>query len=102
MKDADPTVCVLVLGLVVALLLACAGSSHTRIQSGMYSISCKRNRANCYEEAAAVCPRGFDILDGDSQRGAIVHPMGNSAIVTPTYKGELLVQCRKAKQASER
>lgn len=75
----------------LALLSAgCAGSWSEPAGPDTWSVGCKRSRANCYEEAKAVCPSGFEILDGDSQSGYYVS--GN--VIAPVYKGEMLVRCR--------
>ena len=78
---------------ILALLTACASSSNY-LGRGMYSIECRRSQGNCYEEAARVCPGGFDVMDGSGRQGAVVQSWGNTATVTPTYNGEMLVRCR--------
>jgi hypothetical protein len=70
------------LTLVLSALLACAGASHTQLGAGLYSIECRRGQANCYEEAAAVCPGGFDVQDSATQ-------------TEDTPKGSMLIRCRK-------
>lgn len=87
------------LTLTICALLACAGSSSTRIGRDTYSVECKRKRGNCYEEAARRCPHGFDVLDGSDHRGAVVvanqySPNTATATVIPTYDGELLIRCQ--------
>lgn len=81
----------------VGVLLACAGASSTRIGQDTYSIECKRKRGNCYEEAAAVCPNGFELIDGSESSGvyAVANNYGKTTTVTavPIYKGEMLVRC---------
>jgi hypothetical protein len=85
------------LGVCLGALLACAGASSTRVGRDTFTIECKRSRANCYEEAAAVCPNGFEVLDGVERSGtyATANTVGNTTTVTavPIYKGEMLVRC---------
>ncbi len=83
------------LGVCIVALLACAGSSHTKVAKGTYAIECKRNKGNCYEEAQTVCPGGFDIVDSDSKEGAIVthYEATDQYVATPTYNGEMLIKC---------
>jgi hypothetical protein len=78
----------------------------------MYAIDCKRNRANCYEEASLVCPGGFDVLDGSDHHGAYAvsntqaygtknHASAQTTTTyIPTYSGELLVRCATDQQAA--
>ena len=94
----------LALALWATTLLACAGASHTMIAADTYSISCKRNAGNCYEEAAKVCPSGFDVVDAQNQKGAVANTNYSTGqtTVTPTYQGQMLVRCRsRNKPAAE-
>lgn len=81
----------------IGALLACAGASSTKIGRDTYSIECRRNQGNCYEEAAERCDgRDFDVLDGSERNGALVTRTGeNAAMVTPVHHGELLIRCRR-------
>lgn len=91
--------------LCVAVLLACAGASSTQIGKDTFSIECKRNRGNCYEEAAEVCPNGFEMLDGSESSGvyAVANSYGKTTTVTavPIYKGEMLVRCTNQTASSD-
>lgn len=80
--------------LTIGALLACAGASSTKVGRDTFAIDCHTSRKNCYQEAAKVCPYGFDIADSSDKQGAIVTPVGDSAVVTPTYQGEMLVRCK--------
>ncbi len=54
-----------------------------------YEVTCRRNRANCWEEAQKRCPGGFTQVDGADRSSYIVS--GNAVI--PAYKGEMIIQC---------
>lgn len=54
-----------------------------------YEISCRRSRANCWQEAQKVCPGGFQQVDGADHTAYIV----SSGTVVPAYKGEMIVKC---------
>ncbi len=76
------------------LLMVSCGAESTYLGNGQWSVECRRSRGNCYEEAAYVCPHGFDVIDADDQRGAFITSNGDTATVMPTYKGQLLIRCR--------
>lgn len=86
-------------------LLACAHADSTKIGPGTYAIECNQKRRVCYEEAATVCPHGFDVLDGSDRSGtyATANTVGNQTTVTtmPIYKGEMLVKCHPRKKRRE-
>jgi hypothetical protein len=81
---------------------ACASSAHTWLSADTASISCKRNAANCYEEASAVCPRGFDVLDSQGKQGAVAWSNAYATTVAPTYDGQMLIRCRKPAPVEQR
>ena len=94
-----------VFALVIGLgVVGCAGASHTMIGPGMYAIECKRSQSNCWEEANEVCgPGQYDVLDRSGQSGT--HHMVNAYNgqymgSVPTYKGELIVQCKSPATAA--
>jgi hypothetical protein len=93
-----------ILGLLAFGLGAC-GATSTLVGPGAYSIECKRNRGECYQEAGRVCPQGFDVRDGSEQNGVYVQSQtyGNNTQTTafPTYSGTMLVQCKSGEQAAQ-
>lgn len=80
---------------VAILTTGCAGASSTQIANSpdRYDVTCRHGLGNCHEEAARVCPSGYTVVDRGEQSGAVVSPLGNSAMVTPVYKGEIIVEC---------
>lgn len=81
------------LALAVALLVSgCifAGASHSAAGPDTWAISCKRKKANCYEEAAEVCPRGYDVLDQESRPGFYA----DRTVAVSTYSGDMLIRCQ--------
>jgi hypothetical protein len=79
-------------------------ATSTAVGPNTFSIDCKRSRTHCYEEAATVCPRGYDVLDGSEQAGSFtqVNAYGNTAVATsyPTYEGQMLVRCSTGERAA--
>lgn len=57
-------------------------------------VTCRRALGNCYERANEECPNGFTVIDGTGHEGAVVSMIGSTAIATPTYDGELIVECK--------
>ena len=49
----------------MALTMGCATSSPVMGPDGTQhvNVKCPRDIANCYEEAAKVCPKGYDVVD---------------------------------------
>lgn len=85
-----------------ASLLGCGASSRAVRgpdgEPGWFAINCRRNQANCYEEAGAVCPAGYSIADSQGRMvyasGASVNRYGGNAWAASGYQGELLVKCK--------
>jgi hypothetical protein len=80
---------------VIGILLAsgCGAGSHAvRGPDGSQhqAISCRRSIENCWEEAARVCERGYDIVDKDSNITMV--PTANGPIAVQKYN--VLVRCR--------
>ena len=80
------------------VVLGCAGASSTKVGRGLYSIECRRSVGNCYEEAATVCPDGFDVENASDQSGAYAHTNTfngtTTTTVTPVVRASMLVRCR--------
>jgi hypothetical protein len=63
-------------------------------------ITCAKSQADCLDEAAKMCPSGYVIMDQGQQQGAVAQSYYNpylrtsTAVVTPTYTGTMLIQCR--------
>lgn len=77
-----------------ATLLAC-GASSTRVngpdgRGTWYSITCRRNQANCVEEAGEVCTRGYDVADSGGHLQLVV----TNLYAGEAYSGRMLVKCR--------
>jgi hypothetical protein len=57
---------------------------------GWYAISCRHSQSNCWDEAARVCPAGYETADESAhERISIVNGTGGSH-----YRGEMLVKCK--------
>jgi hypothetical protein len=84
---------------VVALALAACGAESEQVRGpdgsmNWYAVSCRRDPANCYEEAGDLCPHGYVTVDQGSEQGAAVSRFGDSAIITPTFHGHMLIKCK--------
>jgi len=77
----------------VAFLGACGSSSYA-VQgpdgTEHQAVSCRRSIANCWEQAAALCPSGYDIVDKDSTTDITPTALGPVG----TEKHSMLVRCR--------
>lgn len=89
-------------GLLLAILLACAGSQSSRVIGPdgkvWISITCRRSQNNCWEEASEQCPRGYDIGDANGQDGTVYvsnyNRYGGTTIPVHTYRGSLMIHCK--------
>ena len=81
------------LGLLLAL--GCSSSSAKMISNypPRWDVTCTRALGHCYERAAEVCPNGFRILDNANAAGAVVQRYGDTAVATPTFYGEIIIDC---------
>lgn len=61
---------------------------------GWWAIHCKHGVSRCYAMAGKQCPQGYDIAGSESTHGAIANSFGSTVVVTPTYRGEMIVKCR--------
>jgi hypothetical protein len=86
--------------LLVTVLAACAPAASEQVRGpdgtmNWYSVTCRRNQANCYEEAGDICPRGYDVADSGGQSGVYMQANRYGATATPTYSGHMLVRCKQ-------
>lgn len=82
-----------------------AGCSHASAQPvngpdgepGWFAISCKKDEGYCREKAGDVCPAGYDVMDAAGHEGvATVDQSGASAAEVPTFRGHMLIKCKRA------
>jgi hypothetical protein len=95
---------VVMAGLVGALVGCHASHDQVRGPDGTtdwYSIECKRNQGNCYEEAGDVCPNGYDIADAGGHSGTYVHADQSGVVAVPTYRGHMLIKCKTAAASAQ-
>lgn len=85
--------------MLLATMLAsgCAGAWSEAVpgpNGQAYDVGCRRGEANCYREAARLCPAGYQVLDrwGGEARGLVVTGP-NTAVITRRH-GHMLVECR--------
>jgi hypothetical protein len=86
---------------VVAIALVLVGCATAKPITGpdgrqAFLIRCSRDQGVCVEKAGEVCPRGYTVLGASGTEGAFVSSGGGLTTVTPTYRGQLMVQCRSA------
>jgi hypothetical protein len=84
------------LGVVLAALLACGGTTWEVGRGGVAVIECKRT-ADCYEGAADACPYGYDPLSSDrhTKSATVLNANTPQPTVIMHTRGELVVKCRK-------
>ena len=77
---------------VPALLLLSSCSSWTYLGNQRYAIEC-RGAGSCYEEAAYVCPFGYDVLGSWSGTRAAAVATPAAVTVVQVRDRELVIQC---------
>ncbi len=87
--------------LAIPLLFASCGSSSYAVQgpdgTEHQAVSCRRSIENCWEQAAALCPGGYDVVDKDSDFGVV--PTANGPV--GTQKHSMMIKCRGGATAME-
>jgi hypothetical protein len=74
--------------------LASCAPTVTQVGPAEYSISRCRGLDACYQAASTTCANGFDVLHSGEHDGAIAQTYGDTTVVTPIVRNEILVQCR--------
>ena len=82
------------LSAIVVATPACADASSRLVARGEYDVTCRRDRQACLDEAAAICPNGFDVERGREEPGSVPIPNGYAVNRVSTYEGEVVVKCR--------
>ena len=80
----------------VTLLAASATSQMLQGPTGgpAYFIKCGSDGIQkCYEEAATVCPKGYTIVDKDTNPNAMVAPIGGMAMIA-RGPNSMLIECK--------
>jgi hypothetical protein len=86
--------------LVVAVTVGCAHATATPVTgpdgATWYSISCRRDQANCEELAGEVCPSGYEVAGASGSAGTAlyVNSYAGVAYAHPTYQGHMMIKCR--------
>jgi hypothetical protein len=83
--------------MLVVSLSGCATSKPVQGPNGnqAYFIKCGSAAIDaCYEEAAKVCPQGYDMADRQANPNAMIAPVGNSFMVVHGPKS-MLIECKK-------
>jgi hypothetical protein len=87
--------------LLVASVLGCAVSKTTYLPNGQkgHSINCSGTAltwGSCYEKAGKLCgERGYDVVAGGSEHGAIVSANAGSAFGSSIMQRSMLIQCKE-------
>jgi len=88
---------------VIVALLACSFASSTPVngpdgEPGWYSVTCKRDMGNCFEEAGDRCPHGYVTEDDDRREGTVhvanYNQYGGYSSTVPRFRGHLLIKCK--------
>jgi hypothetical protein len=77
----------------IVAVVACAESTPVRGPDGTlgwYAVSCRKSQRYCWQEAARVCPEGYDVADQSQRQGfyATQYSAGS------TYHGDMLIKCK--------
>ncbi|HMJ51079.1 MAG TPA: hypothetical protein VK540_03365 [Polyangiaceae bacterium] len=83
----------------MCLLAACATSREVMAPDGSraHYIECPRSQAECMDEAAELCPRGYEVIDSGEKSGAVARQDRFTGVTTvnKVYRGTLTVKCRR-------
>lgn len=86
------------------LVVSCVTSRDVMAPDGSLAhyIECPRSQDRCMDEAAELCPRGYDVIGSGGQHGALVQANAQTGIatVTPTYRGNMTVKCHRPAPAT--
>jgi hypothetical protein len=83
------------------LLSGCATNTETHLPDGGkgHSITCSGTALTwgaCYEKAGAICgDKGYDILSGGSEQGAIVTGSQYAVVGGSTINRNMLIRCKR-------
>src|SRR4051812_28106820 len=83
---------------VVLAMSSCATSTPIMGPNGAqhFNVSCPRTIENCYEEAARVCPNGYQVVDKNDNSTLV--PVNGSVVAARKFS--MLIECRAAQAAS--
>lgn len=76
----------------IVFTAACSTAQTMKLPNGKlgYYVKCPRSIQNCYEKAAEVCPKGYEVQD-KTNNSKILHYAGT---LTTVKKFEMMVQCK--------
>ena len=60
-------------------------------------ITCGRSmylKPACYNNAAAACPHGYNIIDTQGTTGTFAYVNHGTGYAVPVYRGSLMIQCK--------
>jgi hypothetical protein len=83
--------------LLVLCMAGCATSRPIQGPNGTQAFFIKCGSAvidACYEEAAKVCPKGYDVVDRQANPNAMIAPAGNSLMVV-RGPNSMFIECKK-------
>ena len=86
------TICIL-----AVLLAGCATSKPIQGPNGTQAFLIKCGSAvidACYEEAAKVCPKGYDMVDRQANPNGLITPAGNG-FVAVRGPNSMFIECKK-------
>jgi hypothetical protein len=81
----------------ILALVGCATSKPMQGPSGGQAFFIKCGSAvidACYEEAAKVCPKGYDMADRQANPNVMLAPVGNS-LMAVRGPNTMLIECKK-------
>jgi hypothetical protein len=85
------------ISLLVLFLVGCATSKPIQGPNGTQAFFIKCGSAAidaCYEEAAKLCPKGYDMVDRQTNPNAMMVPTGNS-LMAVRGPNSMLIECKK-------
>lgn len=87
----------IIVSLIAASLAGCATSKPIQGPNGNQAFFIKCGSAvidACYEEAAKVCPKGYNMVDKQANPNAMITPVGNS-LMAVRGPNSMLIECKK-------
>ena len=85
------------ISLCALFLASCATSKPIQGPNGTQAFFIKCGSAvidACYEEAAKVCPKGYDMVDRQANPNSLITPVGNSFMAV-RGPNSILIECKK-------